>query len=202
MLRRAVIVWLTIAGAGHAAAMPGSAWLTTFGATSAPIGHELFCRAAPGECRGGGLTPVRHDATEAAQMAELRRVNSEVNRAIQPATDIELYGLIEYWTYPKARGDCEDYVLLKRRRLIDLGWPAARLLITVVRDENSEGHAVLVARTARGDLVLDNKTSDIREWRHTPYIYIKQQSAGDPRLWLSLMPMPVAAPIAAAGRRR
>jgi len=29
-----------------------------------------------------------------------------------------------------ATGDCEDYVLLKRKMLIDAGWPREALLIT------------------------------------------------------------------------
>ena len=32
-------------------------------------------------------------------------------------------------------GDCENYVLLKRRLLIQSGWPREVLLVTVVRDE-------------------------------------------------------------------
>jgi predicted transglutaminase-like cysteine proteinase len=104
-------------------------------------------------------------------------------------TDLELYGKVEYWNYPTSgKGDCEDYVLLKRRMLIERGWPESTLLITVVRDENGEGHAVLTARTDAGDLVLDNKRQDIVRWTDTPYIYVKQQSEGNPLVWASLMP--------------
>ena len=37
------------------------------------------------------------------------------------------------------------------------GWPESKLLITVVRDENNEGHAVLTVRTDEGDFILDNR---------------------------------------------
>ena len=40
-------------------------------------------------------------------------------------------------------GDCEDYVLLKRRMLIQSGWPREALLVTVMRNEQDEGPAVL-----------------------------------------------------------
>jgi len=77
-------------------------------------------------------------------------------------------------------------VLLKRRMLIERGWPESTLLITVVRDENNEGHAVLTARTDIGDLVLDNKRQQILRWSDTPYTFIKQQSDRNPLVWTSL----------------
>jgi predicted transglutaminase-like cysteine proteinase len=103
-------------------------------------------------------------------------------------TDLDLYGKVEVWTYPSGKGDCEDYVLLKRRMLIERGWPESTLLITVVRDENNEGHAVLTVRTDIGDLVLDNKRQQIVRWIDTPYTFVKQQSERNPLVWSSLMP--------------
>ena len=105
-----------------------------------------------------------------------------------PITDIELYGVQEYWTLPTDRGDCEDYVLLKRQILMQRGWPSGALLITVVRDERGDGHAVLTARTAQGDYVLDNKVSAIKSWHQTGYKFIMRQSYVDPRMWMSLAP--------------
>ena len=94
----------------------------------------------------------------AAKFQEIQAVNTAVNTAVAPVTDLELYGKPEVWTYPTAnKGDCEDYVLLKRRTLIEHGYPESTLLITVVRDENNEGHAVLTVRTDQGDFILDNK---------------------------------------------
>ena len=70
---------------------------------------------------------------------ELAEVNEAINDAVAPVTDLELYGRVEMWTYPQGgKGDCEDYVLLKRRTLIKHGWPESTLLITVVRDDNNE----------------------------------------------------------------
>ena len=116
-------------------------------------------------------------------------MNTAVNTSIQPVTDLELYGKVEYWTYPtNNKGDCEDYVLLKQRILMERGWPESTLLITVVRDENNEGHAVLTVRTDKGDFVLDNKRRDIMRFADTPYTYIKQQSERNPLVWISLLP--------------
>ena len=76
------------------------------------------------------------------------RVNRWVNETIKPRTDLEHYGVVERWSYPDdGYGDCEDYVLLKRRMLIQSGWPRGVLLVTVVRDTKDKGHAVLTVST-------------------------------------------------------
>ena len=68
--------------------------------------------------------------------------------------------MVERWNYPDdGYGDCEDYVLLKRRMLMQAGWPREALLITVVRDKKGDGHAVLTVKTNRGEFVLDNQSS-------------------------------------------
>jgi predicted transglutaminase-like cysteine proteinase len=76
--------------------------------------------------------------------------------------------------------------LLKQRLLIERGWPASSLLITVLRDENNEGHAVLMARTSRGDFLLDNKRAEIMTWNESHYSFVKRQSGRDPKVWVSL----------------
>jgi len=181
-------------GNGHAVhlepqLMPQKAvYMASFGDSLPPVGYVAFCQEHQAECRASGAIVDREPLT-AERRAELEQVNRFVNRTIKPVTDLELYGKVEYWTYPtQGKGDCEDYVLLKRRMLIERGWPESTLLITVVRDENGEGHAVLTARTDTGDLVLDNKRQQIVRWVDTPYTYVKQQTEGNPLVWASLMP--------------
>jgi predicted transglutaminase-like cysteine proteinase len=170
-----------------------------YGSTDAPMGHTQFCSENPADCRPDAYGDVRMTLTS-IRWAELERVNGEVNLTIKPVSDQVQYDKVEYWTYPDSgKGDCEDYVLLKVRKLKQLGWPESALLITVVRDENEEGHAVLTVRTDRGDLILDNKNPEIRNWRNTQYTYIKRQSVLDPRRWDSLVPLRAAPPVAAAG---
>jgi predicted transglutaminase-like cysteine proteinase len=94
--------------------------------------------------------------------------------------------VVERWSYPDdGYGDCEDYALLKRRMLIESGWPREALLLTVVRGEG-EGHAVLTVTTDKGDYVLDNLNSDVLLWSNTGYRFIKRQSQYDPNVWVSL----------------
>jgi len=164
------------------------AFMTSFGDTLPPIGFVTFCRENRAECRAGQRFADRVQLTP-AKYREIEAVNRAVNAAIAPITDLELYGRPEVWTYPvAAQGDCEDYVLLKRRMLIERGFPESTLLITVVRDENNEGHAVLTVRTDRGDFVLDNKRRDVMPWAETPYTFVKRQSEKNPLVWISLLP--------------
>lgn len=168
-----------------AAAMTDPNWaMRVRGATSAPVGAVEFCKNFPGECTASGSgAPV---AFTDARWRELVEVNDIVNRAIIPVTDIEFYHREEVWTLPSNYGDCEDYVLLKRRELIQRGWPSGSLLVTVVFDENGDGHAILLAVTSRGEFVLDNKTDAIRPWYETAYRYVKRQSETDPNRWVSV----------------
>lgn len=53
-------------------------------------------------------------------------------------------------------------MLLKRRELIALVIPVNTLLMTLVRQANGEGHAVLTVRTDRGDFILDNLDQRVR----------------------------------------
>ncbi len=103
--------------------------------TRAPIGWVEFCAENPGECRGGASQPRDIVMTQTA-WRDLLRVNRWVNETIKPMTDMDHWGVIEKWSIPTdGYGDCEDYVLLKRKMLIDAGWPREALLITVVRDK-------------------------------------------------------------------
>jgi predicted transglutaminase-like cysteine proteinase len=157
------------------------------GRTSQPIGHFVFCQSHVAECAVRSRRDPRVRLTP-RKWNELVAVNAEVNRQIMPATDEEIYGRPEVWAYPDkiGEGDCEDLVLLKRRDLIKEGWPTGALLITVVRQKNGDGHAVLTVLTDRGDLVLDNLNARILLWTATAYEYIKRQSEYDSGEWVGI----------------
>lgn len=150
---------------------------------SIPIGHAEFCRLHASECRSNREIVDAIVLTE-DRWAELLEVNGTINSSVVPTTDQNLYQVSEFWTYPNGFGDCEDFVLAKRRALIDLGWEASTLLISVVRQENGEGHAVLMVRTDRGDLILDNQESLVKLWNETPYHYLKRQSQANAGQWV------------------
>ena len=106
--------------------------------------------------------------------------------------------MAEKWEYPVSRGDCEDYVLLKRKTLLDAGWPQSALLITVVLDTHGDGHAVLSVVTDRGDYVLDNLTDKVLPWQETGYRYVKRQSQYDEQKWVYVGPSEAAGGVATA----
>src|SRR5512139_2085348 len=113
----------------------------------APIGWIDFCADNPKDCSAGPTQPRDIVMTQTA-WKDLVRVNRWVNETIRPMTDQEHWGVIERWSYPNdGYGDCEDYVLLKRKMLIRSGWPREALLVTVVSGEKDEGHAVLTVTT-------------------------------------------------------
>ena len=154
--------------------------------TQPPPGWVEFCVRQPGECARPS-TPPRDLALSRRARMDLVHVNKWVNEAIKPLTDLEHWGVIERWSYPDdGYGDCEDYVLLKRRMLIQSGWPREALLVTVVRDKENKTHAVLTVTTDKGDYILDNQNDDILLWSETGYRFVKRQSQSDPNVWVSL----------------
>ncbi len=160
--------------------------MPTAGRTSQPIGHAYFCQQLPQECA------VRSKATSAPKLTKKRwndlvEINSFSNNNVEPVTDLDLYGVEEHWTYPKSYGDCEDYVLLKRYMLLQRGWPESSLLITVVKQPNGDGHAVLTVRTDRADYVLDNLEGKVKQWDKTAYRYLKRQSTRHTGHWTTII---------------
>jgi predicted transglutaminase-like cysteine proteinase len=169
----------------QAASTRASAFMRIYGPAQPPHGFVRFCEATPAECTSDHGQESRFDAS-AERLKELDEINRTVNKAVAPATDLEVYGINEYWTLPRTRGDCEDYALQKRHELAAKGWPISSLLMTVVRDEKGEGHAVLTARTVQGDYILDNKIEDVRLWNKTPYQFVMRQSYLNPKVWVAL----------------
>lgn len=164
---------------------PKKAFATEFGRALPPIGFVQFCARSPEDCRPTGGKPAKLAMTP-ERWRLLSQVNSYVNGKIEPVSDQDLYGQPEYWAYPTDAGDCEDFLLLKRRFLENLGFAPEAMLITVVLDEKKEGHAVLTVVTEEGDFVLDNRRDEIRRWSDLDYIFLKRQSQRDPRLWVAL----------------
>lgn len=159
--------------------------LIEFGNSRMPSGFAALCLREPGFCASVRPAPAPL-ALSPEQFKLIERINVAVNHAVASATDEELYGRKEFWTLPGEAGDCEDYVLLKRKLLAESGIPLGSLLITVVHDENGEAHAVLSIPTTEGDLVLDNRRNEVLAWRETGYSFIKRQSAANPNRWVAL----------------
>lgn len=119
----------------------------------------------------------------------IRKINREVNNSIRYKTDLELYKSRDKWTIPGKYGDCEDYALLKRLKLIDAGFPALELKIAICKTETGEGHAVLTIDTNRGSLVLDNRYPDVKTHRqllNIGYKFLQRQDGKTSNGWVKL----------------
>ncbi|HEY8007223.1 MAG TPA: transglutaminase-like cysteine peptidase [Methylocella sp.] len=188
-----VLLSSTVVAAAEEGGVMTASYAPIGGPTSVPYGWADFCRRYSGECDSGPLAPLDVNLT-AKTMKEIGRVGRWVNAHVKPVSDMEHWGVIDRWDYPSdGKGDCEDFALFKRKILIDEGFPRQALLMTVVKDEHNEGHAVLTVKTSAGEFVLDNMTDDVKPWNRTGYRFVKRQSQSDQNAWVQIGD-PTAAP--------
>lgn len=163
--------------------------------TAEPAGFIRFCLRFPEQCtsrpEAARVLPI-----DPQDWRLLNTVNRAVNAEIRPEDDEEHYGRPEYWTIPTdGLGDCDDYAVTKRKRLIDAGIPAPALRLAVVISPTAGRHAVLTVTTDKGDFVLDDLTDEIVRWDSTGYSWIERQDAANPMTWVSLQPIAIAAAV-------
>jgi len=173
-LLAALVAWVSLLTPSFA-----STWLKTGKETSRPYGHVEYCSRNASDCRnrsaGSSLPPARMDV--------LRSVNQAVNRAIKPAADKTAFGRREFWTAKARSGDCEDFALAKRARLMRKGFKSSQLLLTMGHN-GREAHTVLVVRTRDGDYVLDNLYDDVQPVQSARMSFLKIQSPDHGGRWL------------------
>ena len=142
--------------------------------STAPQQFRTFCKKNPGECRSSNAQHIRYTPSTARLLS---RINAQVNRQIRPRRD-----KVDVWQIATRAGDCDDYVMTKRHKLIRAGVPSSALRVAVVKTRRGEGHAVLVVKTSTGDLVLDNIRRTIVSRKASGYRYISM-STGNPLRW-------------------
>ena len=153
-----------------------------------PLRLDRVLPALQGECEAAGKV-ADVNLTEGS-LREIRQVNAFVNHAVEPVSDMEHWGVVDRWDLPMdGKGDCEDYALMKRKILIERGYPRSALLVTVVRDAQNEGHAILTVKTNGGEYILDNLTDEVKPVNRVAYRFVKRQSQKDPNEWVALGPI-------------
>ncbi|GJE04254.1 transglutaminase-like cysteine peptidase [Methylobacterium isbiliense] len=185
----AVLAGLCLSSSGEAqtlAALPAPTYAAAITGQARPIvGWVEFCARYASECAIDPSEPEIVTLTPRLWQT-IVSVNRTVNAGTRPVTDQEHWGVPDRWDLAEdGSGDCEDFQLLKRRLLAQSGLPRRAMRMTVVIDEKGEGHAVLMLRTDRGDLILDNKTSAVLPWQRTGYVFIKREAQGAVG-WVSL----------------
>lgn len=146
------------------------------GTAVTPLAMQFFCGNTPTECRATRDAVAEWTPHLAALLSD---VNTRVNRDISPRADPK-----GAWEINPAFGDCNDYALTKRSRLIRLGVPPGSLRIAITT-KNGAPHAILVVKTSAGDVVLDNLSSDTKTLRQSGYS-ISMISTANPLRWTRL----------------
>lgn len=153
------------------------------GGAPAPDGAQAICSTYAWACASANAS----GAAPGNELQFVAAVNAKINRSVRAVEDDRQYGVSEHWALPtQVGGDCEDFALLKKRELVSLGVDPKRLLIATVLDRQRNPHAVLVFRSAKGDLVLDNLTDQIRSWRETRYMFLQMQDPDRPSRWVNV----------------
>lgn len=129
----------------------------------------------------------------------LAAVNRAVNRAIRPVSERPGH---DRWRIAPDTGDCEDYALTKKLALMAKGWPAAELRFATVLTETAEHHAVLLVDSARGPMMLDNRSDRIRplaEAERGGYVLLAVEGAGPGGAWKMMPEAAIAALMLSGG---
>lgn len=165
----ALVLPLAAAPQANAADVPAAA--------ITPFAMQIFCSERPAECRAA-RNAVAEWTPELAML--LSETNIRVNRDISPRADSR-----GTWEVDPAFGDCNDYALTKRSRLIRLGVPPGALRIAVTATRSGAPHAILIVKTSAGDVVLDNLSNDTKTLRESGYA-ISMISTANPLRWARL----------------
>src|SRR5580704_17722330 len=123
--------------------LPNASFAEVGAPTSIPYGWVDFCGRRPEECNLDKLAPRDIHLTRQV-WATLDKINQFANSAIEPISNLDQWGtMLDHWDYPTdGKGDCKIYALFKRKLLLDMGFPRQALLMTIVRDQDDNGHTI------------------------------------------------------------
>jgi predicted transglutaminase-like cysteine proteinase len=166
--------------------------------TAPPAGWLDFCKRNADDpyCRPLSLTSQR--------MNELGRVQRELSALARISDDTRVRDG-DFWTVASTGGgDCEDFALAARARLMSMGWPPRSLRLAMAWTEKGVYHAVLTVDMAHKGrlttLVLDSRLDDVQGWDELTargYRWDRRQAAGLP-FWVTVATPPSAPTILAS----
>ncbi|WP_306253752.1 transglutaminase-like cysteine peptidase [Parvularcula sp. IMCC14364] len=118
-------------------------------------------------------------------------INRSINRSLRPRTDMDNYGVQEKWALPLSTGasrfgDCEDYALEKRQKLLEAGVPTNAMYLATALSRTAGLHSVLVIALPEGDYVLDNLNQTLTPWNETPYQWVSRQYGRSLENWFKV----------------
>lgn len=178
----ALIGAMALSGLGGAPVQAGSGFMVPQRISPPPSGARSLCGTYSWACAGDRQARL----APRAAFDVVRRVNLAINARFDEISDARQYRQTEYWALPTRRGgDCEDFALAKKQALMKAGVAPSQLLIATALDKKRRAHAVLIYRSERGDLVLDNQTDRILAWDRTGYVFLRMQDPANPARWVS-----------------
>ena len=147
---------------------------TVMTAENFSLGHELLQKAEKkyGREAYNRLTAwenfIRQDKSK-TDREKLEKVNRFFNSRIRFATDMEVWGVEDYWATPieflcKGAGDCEDFSIAKYFTLRAMGVNDEKLRITYVKAIQFNIHHMVLSYYSEPEaepLVLDNLVDSI-----------------------------------------
>lgn len=92
-----------------------------------------------------------------------KRVNGDVNARVAYKSDLQQFGVPDFWQEAGRFGDCEDYALLKRALLKEQGFDESCIHLAtcwINVKAIDTGHCVLIVETDKGQFILDNNLKD------------------------------------------
>lgn len=145
-------------------------------------------RQFPGQ---GTWKDIKAKLSRMSPLEQAKAVNMLINKWPY-RTDMDVWGVMDYWETPveffQKSGDCEDFAIAKYFALRDLGFPASRMRIVVLKDtlRNLE-HAVLVVYLDGDAWVLDNLSNAVLSHKRLSH-YRPQFSVNEEYRWAHLTP--------------
>lgn len=145
------------------------------------------CALDPERCPGRGMAAWRAllKSLEGAPLIEqLYAINRFANQ-YRYKPDDRNWGRSDYWATPleflARSGDCEDYAIFKYLSLRELGVPASRLRLVVLKDTLRDlAHAVLAVWDDDQIWILDNVTNAVlrhdRLGHYVPYYSVNEEA--------------------------
>lgn len=173
MIAVAAILALAPALGGTAAALPSAAPNAfipadpdVFGTVALNAGmtpYDVRWRRVSGaDQKDVRIAEIAAATTGMSTMHKLALVHSEVNRRISWRTDLDSYGIADYWanageTLTKGIGDSEDIAVVKMQALKAAGFSPRDLYLIVGRDSKRGADALLLVRAEGQFYVLDDR---------------------------------------------
>lgn len=125
-------LWLGLAMLAVLVGWPGWAWDTQrLEQAAAALGGQ-----APAQAQA--LRALVADLTSRDEAVRVAAVNDFFNRRVQYRSDMEVWGLVDYWASPlemlsRSAGDCEDFAIAKYFTLVSTGISHKKLRLVYVR---------------------------------------------------------------------